>query len=298
MNIEQFTNILVTITLAELMVAVGLGVSLGELKRVAGNGRLLARAAVANYVCVPVAAAGLLLLCQAEPLVAAGFLITAVCPGAPYGPPLTAMAKGDLACSVGLMVVLAGSSALVAPLLLWLLLPVVAGGEALNVDVLRMVVTLVLVQLLPLGFGLAIRHGRPGLAARLIRPANLLSLILNLSVIGLILVVHFQSLASIRPRGYAGMSALVLCALGAGWLLGLPGGGGRKTLAIATSVRNVGVGMVIATSSFPGSRAVTATMVFGLFQTILLAIVALGWGRWASGLSRSATVAARDDNHG
>ena len=52
-------------------------------------------------------------------------------------------------------------------------------------------------------------------------------------------------------------------------------------MAITTAVRNVGVGLVIATSSFPGTPAVTATLAFALFQTILLAMVALAWGRLA-----------------
>ena len=47
----------------------------------------------------------------------------------------------------------------------------------------------------------------------------------------------------------------------------------------ATSVRNVGVSMVIATGSFAGTKAVTAATAFALFQTIVMALVALGWGR-------------------
>ena len=39
------------------------------------------------------AAVGLLIFFQANPFVAAGFLIAAVCPGAPFGPPLTAASR-------------------------------------------------------------------------------------------------------------------------------------------------------------------------------------------------------------
>ncbi|MGA2620029.1 MAG: bile acid:sodium symporter [Thermoguttaceae bacterium] len=282
MTMDQLINVLVTITLVELMVAIGLGVALADLAGVATNGRLMGQAALANYVCVPAAAVGLLLLFRPEPMVAAGFLIAAVCPGAPYGPPFTAMAKGSVAVSVGLMVVLAGSSALLAPLLLHWLLPLLTpGSESLNVDVTKMVFTLLAVQLLPLCVGLTVRQWRPKLAARLSKPANLLSVVLNMSVIGLVLVVHFQTLVVIRPRGFAGMLALVLAALIAGWLLGMPGSSNRKAMAITTSVRNVGVSLVIATGSFAGTPAVTATLAFALFQTILLALVALGWGRLA-----------------
>lgn len=279
MPIDRIINLFVTIALVELMAAIGLSVTFADIAGVVKNRRLVFQAALANYVCVPATAVGLLLLFRAQPMVAAGFMITAVCPGAPFGPPLTAMAKGNVAVSVGLMVILAGSSAIVAPLLLHWTLPLVSGSESLNVDATRMLVTLLVTQLLPLCGGMAVRQWRPELAARLLKPATLTSEVLNLSMIGLILVVHFPILIAIRPRGFAGMLALVLAALAAGWLLGTPGQGNRKAMAISTAVRNVGVGLVIATSSFPGTAAVTATLAFALFQTIVLALIALGWGR-------------------
>ena len=289
MTVDQLINVLVTITLIELMVTIGLGVTFAQVIGVAGNRRLVAQAALANYVCVPAAAVGLLLLFRAQPLVAAGILIAAVCPGAPYGPPLTAIAKGNVAVSVGLMVILAGSSALVAPLLLYWLLPFLSHSDSLNVNSARMVLTLLVTQLLPLFVGLTVRQWAPNLAPRLLKPANLLGMVLSLSVIGLILVVHFQTLMAIRPTGFAGMLALVLAALAAGWLLGTPGSGNRKAMAITTSVRNVGVSLVIATGSFPGTAAVTATLAFALFQTIVMALVALGWGRLAPAMPGSSS---------
>jgi hypothetical protein len=49
-----------------------------------------------------------LIFFRADAYVAAGFLITAVCPGAFLRPPFTAMAKGNVVVSVGLMVILVG----------------------------------------------------------------------------------------------------------------------------------------------------------------------------------------------
>src|SRR5690348_16234129 len=116
MTVNQLINVLAWITLLEMMVTTGLGVSFDVVRVV----RMcpVARALMANYVLVPASAIGLLLLINATPMVAAGVLIAAVCPGAPYGPPFTAMAKGNVVTSVGLMVILAGSSAIIAPLLL------------------------------------------------------------------------------------------------------------------------------------------------------------------------------------
>ncbi len=159
-SIDTLINLVVTTTLIEMMIAVGLGVTLADVLAVAGSGGLVARAALANYVCVPAAAVALLLLFRVQPMTAAGFLVAAVCPGAPYGPPFTAIAKGNLPVSVGLMVVLAASSAFVAPLILYWLLPLMSGGDSLRVDAVRMVVTLFATQLLPLFAGLAVRQWR------------------------------------------------------------------------------------------------------------------------------------------
>jgi BASS family bile acid:Na+ symporter len=288
MTIDQVINLLAAVTLFEMMVAIGLGVTFGEVVGVARDWRLMVRAAGANYLGVPAAAVGLLLLFEAQPLVAAGFLIAAVCPGAPYGPPFTSLARGNVVVAVGLMVLLAGSSALAAPLLLQVLLPVVAENEPLQVDAVKMVTTLLFSQLLPLCLGLALRQWRPAWADRLKKPANVLSMLLNLSLLGTILVVQFDMLTAIPWRAFGGMFLLLLATLTIGWLLGGPGAESRKTLAIATAVRNAGVSLVIVSSSFAGTPAVTATTAYALFQTLVMAALAVAWGRFQASTSASA----------
>src|SRR5271167_2636631 len=142
MPIDRIVSVLVNVTLVQLMATIGLGVTIRQVGAVATNGRLVAAAAAANYLLVPAFAVALLLLSKSPALVAAGFLIAAVCPGAPYGPPFTAIAKGNVALSVGLMMILAGSSALLAPLLLRLLLPLTSGERQVQVDVVKMIGTL------------------------------------------------------------------------------------------------------------------------------------------------------------
>jgi BASS family bile acid:Na+ symporter len=281
MTIDRFINLLATITLFEMMVTIGLGVTVGEIVAVARDWRILVRAGLANYVIVPAAAVALLLAFHAAPLVAAGFLIAAVCPGAPYGPPFTGMAKGNVALAVGLMMILAGSSALLAPLLLRLLLPVVSGDQPVGIDVAKMVATLLGTHLLPLAIGVLIRHRWPTLADAMAKPARGLSIVLNVALLGTILTAQFGTLIAIPPRAFLGMAALVLAGIAAGWLLGGLGTGDRVAMAMATSVRNVGLTLVIAVASFSGTPAVTAATAFGLFQTILVALIALAWGRVA-----------------
>ena len=135
MALDSLVKLFVTVAVIEMMVTVGLGVAVADLIDVGRDVRLLARAILANYVIVPAVTVGLLVLLGASPMVAAGFLILAVCPGAPFGPPLVVMAGGNAALSVGWMTILAVTSAVIAPAALYLLLPLFAGAVTLTFDV-------------------------------------------------------------------------------------------------------------------------------------------------------------------
>ena len=279
MTADYVINILASITLVEMMVTIGLGVNLSDVLNVGRKGGLVARSALANYVLVPAAAVGLLLLFRTQPMVAVGILVVAACPGAPYGPPFTSMAKGNVAVAVGLMVILAGSSAIVAPILLRVLLPVVTGDSSLNINVAKIVGTLLGAQLLPLGAGLWLRRQYPTWADTLKRPATLLSTLLNLVTLGVILFLQFRVLIGIRLVSYLGMLLLVIATIAAGWVSGRNMNEDQKSMVLTTGVRNVGVGLVIVSSSFPGTAAITAAIAFALFQTIVLSLIASAWGR-------------------
>ena len=277
MSLDRLINILVTITLIEMMVLIGLRVNLADIVSTSRNWTLIVRAAVANYLLVPSLTVVLLLLFGVNAMVTAGFLVLAVCPGAPYGPPFAGIARADVPEAVGLMVILAASSAILSPLLLRVLLPWAAGGEAPKIDSFGIVGVLLITQLLPLMVGLVTRHWRPQLAERLIGPFALASKILNLSVVGLILATQFHMLSEIRVRGFVGMLMLLAGSLIIGWLAGTPSRDNRKTMALTTSLRNVGLGLVIVTGNFAGTQAVSATLAYGIVEVLGALLVALVW---------------------
>ena len=160
-------------------------------------------------------------LFRAQPMVAAGVMVVAVCPGALYGPPFTGIAKGDVPRAVGLMVLLAGSSALLAPLLLQLLLPLVtpggqrgptpardrqdAGPGPVSAAVRR-----------PWGCGVSRPPWRDGSSGPCRNSARCWAWPSSQSSSS----AQFRLLSVIRPRGYAGMLALLAASAAAGWLLG------------------------------------------------------------------------------
>ena len=280
MRVDRLINVLSEITLIEMTVTIGLGVKFSDVLRVsqglwAGHSRPTGK--LHSCPCggpwpTPV------ISCQPNDR----DRISRRCglPGAPYGTSFTAMAKGNVAVSVGLMVILAASSAIVVPLLLQFLLPIVAGDIPLRIKAIKMVGTLLGAQLLPLWIGLMVRQRFPAWAERFKKPAGVLSLLLNLLLLAVILFVQFRVLLEIRLMGYIGMSCLVIAAVASGWLMGGRESEDRKGMVFTTTVRNVGVSLVIVTTSFPGTLALGSATAYALFQTIVIALVAWVWGRF------------------
>jgi bile acid:Na+ symporter, BASS family len=284
MGLDQLISVLVAVTLIEMMLATGLGVRLADVIGVARNGSQLLVAGLTNYVAVPTAAVVLILLVGAGPPSAVGILLLAVCPGAPYGPPLTALARGATATAVGLMVILAGSSVVMAPLLLSFLLPLTTGSAGLQVHAFGIFQVIVVTQLLPLWCGLAISHRWPNLASRWLGPAVAAGKVLNAATLALILTSQYPQLLNVRPGGILGMLGLLGFSLAAGWIVGGRGSGDRKAVALTTSIRNVGLGLVIASSTFAGTPAATTVVIYGLLQLLGAFLLTLWWRRPSAGV--------------
>jgi BASS family bile acid:Na+ symporter len=267
-NASKFIAVLNTSSLVVMMLSIGLRVSGGEILASARPARRLVLGLIANFALLPAVTIALLHLFHADPMIAVGFLILASCPGAPVGPPITAIARGDVPWSLGMMLILAGLSALLTPALLGVLLPWVAPATELHVSYGGIVRILLISQLLPLALGLGFRHASPRWARRLEKPFGRLASVLLLALVGAIVVTQFGMLAAIRPRGWFGMGLLLLAGLGLGWSCGGPGGASRRGLAVTTATRNVALGLVIVGRDFAGTPAVTAVVAFGLVSIL------------------------------
>src|SRR5262249_14407168 len=202
---------------------------------------------------VPLVTVGLLYGFQTPALVSAGFLILAVCPGAPVGPTFTGIAKGDVSLATGLMVILAGLSAVLAPALLTVLLGWLSSERKLDIDYLQIAGTLLATQIIPLGIGLGMHEWAPGLSGYLVRPTSLVANLLLLAVVGLILTTQYQTLGAFRLRGWLGMLLLLTASLGIGWLCGGTTQAARRAVAVTTGVRNAAVGLRIVYANFAGT---------------------------------------------
>lgn len=282
MDLATFTKLLTFLALVITMFAIGLRVRWSEVVVAAKQVRLVARALTANFLMVPAVTAGLLWLFHSEPMVAAGFLILAACPGAPVGPLFASIAKADVPAAIGLMVILAGLSAILSPLLLAMLLGYFCPQSDVRVNYFSIVQTLVVTQMFPLAIGLGLHEYAPQHAARFVKPFQSLANLLLLVVTVLIIATQWETLAAIRPRGWFGMFLLLAASLVIGWICGGPRESTRATLAVTTAARNAAVGLVIVAKSFAGTAAATAVVAYAVVSVFGTLGVALLYGAWLS----------------
>jgi BASS family bile acid:Na+ symporter len=219
-------------------------------------------------------------------------LLLAACPAAHYAMPFTKISKGHLAAAVGMLVVLAASTVVLAPVVL-LALPLFSADNPVHVPASHVIVTLVAIVLVPLTIGVGLREWKPKLADRLQKPALRLSVLLNTVMISMILLVQGHQIEQVRLQGWAAMAVISVASLVIGWLLGGPKSGNRKALARNTVLRNMGPGLVIATGSFPGSPVAPVMIAATLVNGAVGLIAASWWGRRASPQGVEAAQAAR-----
>jgi BASS family bile acid:Na+ symporter len=247
------------------MLAMGTGLTVAKITEPLRNARLLVLALLANFVLMPLGAFALGKVLWLEEPFGIGLLVLGCAAGAPFLPKLAELAKGNLAFAVGamvlLMVVTVGYLPVVLPLLL----------AGVSVDPWKIARSLILLMLLPLAVGLALKAYYGAMAAR-VKPA--LDWVSNVSLILLVLLISAANIDKVLDvfgtRGI--LAGLLFIALGfaIGWVLGGPGNDTRRVLALGTAQRNIAAALVVGSQSFSDPKVVVMVIVVAIVGLIIL----------------------------
>ena len=265
-------KILAIVMLVSLTFGAGLQVDREHLKVVLAHVGLLARALLANVIIVPLFGVIIAAVLRLNPLVETGFLLMAIAPGVPFILSGTKNKGGSLSFAIALAILLPLVSVVTVPITAELVLPVQATAE---LPIGRFVVTLLLFQLFPLLLGVALSVP---LAARVPQISRVLRLIFIASVVAVLIILapkiaHGVSMV-FGSLGIVAVICLVSLSAATGWLLAYPDPERRRVLALATTLRNIGLATSIATASFREPEIVATVMTYFLVQVI--ASIAMG----------------------
>ena len=262
----------VSVLLVTIMLQAGLRIDRRRLRSILADRRLIATALLLNVILVPLCGALVVRAFNLTDEVAAGIILMAIAPGLPL-----LVRKGGTAAggSVDLAVVLAFILPLVAtitvPITANLLLP---AGYAAHLPLRQFLATLVLVELLPLIAGTLIAHQAARLASALTTPLTVvLAICAVLAAIGAAPVLYKAIVTAYGSYAILASLAIVLFAFAAGYVLGGPVPEYRNTLAMATSLRNVALAALIATTSFPRTLVPAIVICFFVVQIVVSALL-------------------------
>jgi predicted Na+-dependent transporter len=147
----------------------------------------------------------------------------------------------------------------------------------------RITVTLVVFQLVPLLVGLLIANRAPKLAAKLRRPLMLLFVVAVVALLVILGPTLVKAVASVYgSRGMWATLVLVLLSVGTGWILGGPSIQYRRTLSIATMLRNIGTCAVVATAAFPKTLVAPTVLTYFLIQFLISIVFRVYFHRGAA----------------
>ena len=247
------------------MLAMGAGLTISQISEPLRNVRLVVLALLANFVVMPLGALGLAKVLSLDEPFGIGLLLLGCAAGAPFLPKLAELAKGNLAFAVGAMVLLMVVTVAYLPIVLPLLLP---GVTVQSWDIAR---SLLLLMLLPLVIGLALKARYGDLAAR-VKPV--LDWISNVSLILLIALITAANIDKVlQVFGTLGILAgllFIALGLGTGWLLGGSSADTRRVMALGTGQRNIAAALVVGSQSFSDPKVVVMVIVVAIVGLIVL----------------------------
>jgi BASS family bile acid:Na+ symporter len=247
------------------MLAMGAGLTVAKIIEPLRDVRLVVLALLANFALMPLGAFALAKALWLDEQLGVGLLLLGCAAGAPFLPKLAELAKGNLPFAVGAMVLLMVVTVGYLPLVLPLLLP------GITVDPGKIARSLVLLMLLPLAVGLALKVRYDEVAARVKPWLDWLS---NISLILLIMLISAANIDKVLQifgtRGILAGLLFIAMGFGIGWLFGGTSSETKRVLALGTAQRNIAAALVVGSQSFSDPKVVVMVIVVAIVGLIIL----------------------------
>ncbi|WP_173930968.1 bile acid:sodium symporter [Chelativorans sp. Marseille-P2723] len=260
------------------MFGLGLGMTVQDLLAPLRNVRLVVAMIGINFIFIPSLASLLTRLLPLEPDLQIGLIIMSTVAGAPLAIKASQLARGNVAVAGSLVALQVIFTVAYLPFVLPRLIPGIA------VDTVAISLPLSLQVLLPLAAGI-VMNIRYDEEAEMARP--IMADISNISL-AIMLVLNLgnvrQVLGLVGTGAIAGILILIVAGLTAGYLLGGPDTGTRKTLALGSAQRNYAAAFVIAQGNFADQPDVFLMLLTAsLISMIVILVVAGEFGRRVRG---------------
>jgi BASS family bile acid:Na+ symporter len=264
------------------MASMGLSLKMNQIIAPLKNVKLVVLALVVNFILVPILAYLITLALPLDESLRIGLILLSTAAGAPFLPKLAEVAKGNIAFSVGLMVLLMIVTIIYLPIVLPLLL---GGVEVSPWDIAK---SLIVMMLIPLAVGLFINTRYEEAAANMQPTFGQASnmAILVLTVLGLVL--NFKDMiALVGSWGILAGVIFIIVSVVIGYFLGGSDSGIKSVMGLGAGQRNISAALVVAGQNF-GMDVITYLMVISVVGLVILLPLAGELGKRAKATEEAA----------
>jgi BASS family bile acid:Na+ symporter len=265
---KAFIVPLVKVSLALMVLAIGLRSSEGDALWLIRRPALLTRSILSINVIVPLVALAITQAFDLQPAVEVAIVALSISPVPPVLPIQTGKAGGESAYAIGLLTFDSLAAIVFVPVSVMALAALLGGTAPLAGR--PVAVLMITTVLAPLGVGVVIRRLAPGLATRLAKLANGIGKFALAIGLLLILIAAWPAMRTLLGNGTL-LAIVIVTALGlfVGHELGGPVEADRPVLALASVMRHPAVAIAVGSAAFPSSRLVAPAV---LLQFIVAAL--------------------------
>ncbi|MBY5952502.1 MAG: bile acid:sodium symporter family protein [Cyclobacteriaceae bacterium] len=264
------TEVFLPLTLAVIMLGMGLSLTVTDFKRIFIYPKAVTLGLINQLVILPLIAFSLAIFFDLNPGLAVGLMILAACPGGPTSNLISHLANGDTALSITLTAFSSLITVITIPFIVnFSISYFIPGGEQPPLNIFGTVISVLAITIIPVAIGMLIFKKSPQLARKMDRPFRIFSAVFFVVIILAAILKERENIvdyfSQIGPVAL-GLNVLTL-AFGffSAKALGLVAKQAR-TISIESGIQNGTLGITIAATLIGNSEMTIPSAVYSLIM--------------------------------
>lgn len=281
METNYLTDIMLPLSLAIIMLGMGLSLVPADFKRVFLYPKAASAGILNQIIILPLVGFLLVWLFGLDnPELAVGVMVLAACPGGPTSNLISHISKGDTALSITLTAISSMIAVITIPLIVNLALSIyMQQGDYVPLPVFDTIFKLTLITLLPVSIGMLIRNKAVGFANRMNKPVKIVSgLLLVLIILAAILnnrEIFVSSFRSVGPIALSLNAGMLIVGYVSARLLRLSLAQ-RITISVESGIQNGTLGITIASTLLHNDVMAISPAIYSLIMFMTAGII-IAW---------------------
>jgi len=281
METNYLTDLMLPLSLAVIMLGMGLSLTIDDFKRIVKYPKAVAVGFTNQIILLPIVGFLLIKIFGMQNMdLAVGIMVLAACPGGPTSNLIAHISRGDTALSITLTAVSSLITIITIPIVVNLSLSYfMAQGEYVPLPLFETILRLLIITLVPVGLGMIVRSKAKDFALRMDKPVKILSGVLLFVIIFATILTNSEIFVqSFRDVGLITLSlnvAMLLIGYFTSRIFAL-NVTQSITISIETGIQNGTLGIMIASTLLHNNAMAISPAIYSLIMFMTAGFI-IGW---------------------